>query len=167
MGADGLSFGRYRDDRTPPAGANAHIANCEKPGRNNQSDQNESADPTKAQFQGFAALDAFLAYVRSERGPAIVRGIDGQTHLARRFDEAVSPVAGVESESADVPANDAFAQDSTGELLEPILFQGDEVALADLGDSSDLLKRYTARQPLRSKLFPKSTHLVTSPDIIA
>jgi hypothetical protein len=39
--------------------------------------------------------------------------------------------------------------------------------LADLGDGSDLLKRYTARNPLRSKLFPKCTHLVTSPDIIA
>ncbi len=81
--------------------------------------------------------------------------------------EAIGPVVSVEADSADISANNAFAEDPTGQLLEPILLQRNQMALADLGDSSDLLERDTARDPLRSKLFPKSTHVVTSPDIIA
>jgi hypothetical protein len=52
-------------------------------------------------------------------------------------------------------------------LLVAILLERHQVALADLGDSSNLFERDSARNPLRPKLFPKSTHLVTSLDIIA
>ena len=94
-------------------------------------------------------------------------GVDGRAFFIGCFKEAVSPVARIKAKGADVSAHNAFAEDSAGKLLVTILLQRDQVALADLGDGSDLLQRYTARNPLRPKLFPKSTHLVTSPDIIA
>ena len=130
-------------------------------------DEGDSAKPAETLFHGFAALHAFFADVGSKCGPAVCGRIDGCAFFVGGFEKAVSPVTGVEAEGADVSANDAFAEDSAWKLLVTILLQRDQVALADLGDSGDLLERDAARNPLRSKLFPKSTHLVTSPDIIA
>lgn len=167
MGYDGFGFGGDGNYGAPPARADAYVADGEVAGDGDDSHQDGGADPAEADFHGFAALNALFADIGGEGGPAVVGCVDGEANLVGGLEEAVGPVASIEPNCADVAADDAFAEDAPGELLVAILLQRDEVALADLGHGSDLLERDTARNSLRSKLLPKSTHLVTSFAIIA
>ena len=167
MGNDSVGLLREGNYRTPPARANTEVANRDESNHGNSGDERGSSNPAEALFHRFAAFHALLADVRGKRGPAVFRRIDGSAFFMGSLEESVSPVTGIETEGTDISAHNAFAEDAAGKLLISILFQRDKVALADLGDRSDLLERDTARNSLRPKLFPKSTHLVTSPDIIA
>jgi len=167
VGYNGFGLGGDGDYGAPPASAYADVADGEIAGDCYDGDEDGCADPAEADFHGFAALDALFSNVGGEGGPAVVWSVDGEADLVGGFEEAVSPVAGVEPEGTDVAPDDAFAEDAAGKLLVAILLQRDQVPLADLGHGSDLLERDSARNSLRSKLLPKSTHLVTSFAIIA
>jgi hypothetical protein len=167
VGNDGVGFVGEGDYGTPPAGVDAEVADGEEAKHRDYGDECDGAEPAETLFHGFAAFHALFADIRGEGGPAVRCRIDGCAFFVGGFQKTVSPVARIEAEGADITANDAFAEDPARELLEAILLQRNQMALADFGDGSDLLERDTARNPLRPKLFPKSTHLVTSPDIIA
>ena len=145
MGDDRLSFGRDGDDRTPPAGPNADVADREVSGDRNNRHQHHRSDPAKPLLHRLAALNPLFTDVGGESGPAVIGRFHGQTQLIGGLDETIGPVSRVETESANVAADDAFAQNSAGELLVPILLESHQMALADLGDGSDLLERDTAR----------------------
>lgn len=155
-------FGGKRNHRAPPACARAHVADREEPGYRDKRNKNKGAGPAQALFHRLAPFHPLFADVRGECGPSIISGINRQAGLRGGPQKAVCPVASIQANCPCISANDAFAEDSPGKLLVAVLLQRKKVALADLGYSSDLLKRDTARNPLRSKLLPKSTHLVTS-----
>jgi hypothetical protein len=167
MGDGGIGLSRKRENRTPPAGMYSVVPDGKEAKHGDRGDQGKRPKPAETLFQGFTTFHALFANITGKGGPAVGRWIDGCTLFIRSFEETVSPIAGVKTQGAGISANDAFAQDAAWKLLITILFKRHEVALADLGDSRDLLERNAARNPLCPKLFPKSTHLVTSPDIIA
>jgi hypothetical protein len=167
MGDGGIGLLRKRENRTPPARVHSVVPDRKESKHGDGGDQGKRPKPAETLFQGFTTFHALFANIRGKGGPAVGCWINRCTLFIGSFEEAVSPIAGVKTQGAGISANDAFAQDAAWKLLIAILFKRHKVALADLGDSGDLLERNAARNPLCPKLFPKSTHLVTSLDIIA
>ena len=162
MGDDLVRFGGKWNHGTPPARSHANVADSEEPGDRDKRNKKNGSGPAQTLLHRLATFHPLFADVRGECGPSIVSGINRQAGLRGGPQKAVCPVAGIQANGPGISANDAFAEDSAGELLVAVLFQRKKVSLADLGYSSDLLQRDTARNPLRSKLLPKSTHLVTN-----
>ena len=144
MGDHGVGFLRQGDNGSPPTSALSKVADSDKAQHRDQCNQGGGAKPPQTLLGGFAALHALFADIGSEGGPAVRRGINRSALFAGSFQEAVSPIMRIKADGPYVAAHNAFAENSTGKLLEAILFQCHQVTLADLGDGSDLLQRDAA-----------------------
>ena len=129
----------------PPACADAVVANCEEAADGTTSSKHDRANPAHADFLLIVSLNAGFADVRCEGGP-VAFVVDASCPVgAAGLQEAVGPVARVESEGVYVAANNALAQDAAGKQTKPLLLQRNEVTLADFGNSADVFQRNAAR----------------------
>jgi hypothetical protein len=145
----------------PPAGPYAIVSESKKCRAANQQQKQNSDDPAQADLIGFVPEKAGLAYIGSEGGPTAVI-FDGLTDLATGFKETVSPSILIEADGAGITTHDAFAQNSTGQQGKLLLFQRNEMPLADFGYRTNIFQRNAAGEPLHAQVFSKITHWRTT-----
>lgn len=142
----------------PPAGLESVVAYGKEARGSDEEEKEYGAGPADAEFGGIVAEDAGTTDVGGEGGPTVVFFVGDGVCRAGSLEKALGPEVGIEAESRGIAADDAFGEDAAGKQTKLLLLKRAEMALADLGDGSNLFKRNAAGQPLSAQVFSEVSH---------